>query len=281
MTYPPIRHVLRDLGIELTHGPHVAHRVTIPTPPETRAAHGGVRIGVLASAADVVAARLAMRSLEPDWLATSDLSIWTRDTRCRGPIVGEARVLRTGRTTTVVEVEISEQGGEKRAIALAALSFVRIKRPDLADAIESEPEQTTVSFATETSGLTRPFRETVGIETIDANHGVVRLAQSEYTINSFGSLQGGMVAALGEFGAETAATAMTGQAQAAIDIAVRYLAKGPTGPYETHVQPLRVANKGCLLRVVVQDAGSGQEMAVITAATIPVSSDLTLMGFSD
>lgn len=267
--------MLRDLGLRLERGRDVVHRVTVPAPDETRGPHGGVRAGILATGVDVVAAALALRSLSPDWLATADLAVWTRRTGQHGPLVGEARVLRSGSTTAVIEVEISDRGAGDAVVALATTTFVRIKRPaamgDAPSAEEEEPGAVLVEFATPDSGLSTPFYEMFGYRVLDAAAGAIELPRSDYTVNSFGSLQGGMVAILIEMAAELAANTGAGHPQAVIDVSVRYLNPGPRGPYRTRAEMLRAGPNGTLLRVEVSDAGSDRCMAVGTALTAPVA----------
>jgi uncharacterized protein (TIGR00369 family) len=266
--------MLRDLGLRLERGRDVVHRVTIPAPDETRGPHGGVRAGILATGVDVVAAVLALRSLSPDWLATADLAVWTRRTEQHGPLIGEARVLRSGNTTAVIEVDIADRGAGGAVVALAQTTFVRIKRPaavgDAPSPEEEDPGALVVEFATADSRLSAPFYEMLGYQVLDAATGALELPRSDYTINSFGSLQGGMVAILMEIAAALAATTAAGQPQAVIDLSVRYLSPGPSGPYRTRAEVLRAGQNGNLLRVEVSDAGSDRCMAVGTALAISV-----------
>lgn len=129
MSYPPERHVLRDIGLALERSPGAPDRAVLPVVPEIRDGAGRVRLGVLATLVDVVGAGLALRKMAPDWLATADLSVHARDFVPVGPLAGEARTLRSGRTTTVVEVRLVDEGAQRRESALATMTFVRIVAP--------------------------------------------------------------------------------------------------------------------------------------------------------
>lgn len=262
--------MLRDLGFQLERGPDIPHRIVIPAPRETRAPHGGVRAGIVATGVDVVAAVLALRSLSPDWLATADLAVWTRSIEQVGPLVGEARVLRSGATTTVIEVGLVDSGNQSQPVAQSTATFVRIKRPQGTDLEEREEEPggvTVVDFATPDAGLDAPFVDLIGYRILDARGGEIELPRSEYTVNSFDSLQGGMVALLIELAAEAAAREASGRPCGVLDLSVRYLAPGPNGPYRTRAEPLRIDRDGALLRVEVHDIGANRCMAVGTAST--------------
>ena len=114
-------------------------RVRTRVTPQVQAADGGVRIGVLATLVDVAGGAAAARVLQPDWMATADLSIGLV-----GPPVGpwvEARgsVLRRGRTTLVVEalvVAVDEDGSElvvdgrsPEPVAWASMTFILAMAP--------------------------------------------------------------------------------------------------------------------------------------------------------
>ncbi len=266
--------MLRDLGLRLERGDDDPHRIVIPAPPETRGPHGGVRAGILATGVDVVAATLALRSMSPDWLATADLSVWTRAVEQRGPISGEARLLRSGSTTTVIEVALTDLGSDARPVALSSTTFVRIKRPTTVGEEQSEVEpaqSAVVDFAGPESGMAVPFADGLGYAVVDAAAGVLELPRSEYTVNSFDSLQGGMVAMLVELAAEIAASSITGEQQGVLDLSVRYLAPGPSGPYRTRADALRIGPSGNLFRVEVLDVGCDRRMAVGSATAIATS----------
>ena len=111
--YPPPEHLLGDLGMEVEVTTAESARVRTRATPFVAAADGGVRVGVLATLVDIVGGAIAARVLQPDWMATADLTV-----QRIGPVLGpqvEARgsVLRRGRTTLVIEalvVAVDEDG---------------------------------------------------------------------------------------------------------------------------------------------------------------------------
>jgi uncharacterized protein (TIGR00369 family) len=263
MSYPPERHVLRDLHLALERSPGTPDRARIPVVPEIRDGAGRIRLGVVATLVDVVGAGIALRRMAPDWLATADLSVHARDVVAVGPLAGEARALRSGRTTTVVEVRLFDEGAARREVALATMTFVRIVRPEATKNLEAPTEaevESRFEFAFPDSGLTRPYAEALGVRVVDARRGELELVRTDYTVNSFGSLQGGTVASLAELAGEVAARAAGHEGAVSSDLAVHYLAQGPRGPYRTSVELLRV--RPSLVRVEVVDAGAEELMAV-------------------
>ena len=274
--YPPERHLFRDLRLRLTSGPGDLHRVDIPLPGVIRAHSGAVQLGALAVLVDVAAAGLALRTIAPDWLATSELVIHARSEGLE-TIWARARpsLLRSGRTTAVFDVDVTghdrEDPEEEDAglpLAHSTMTFVRIKRPDATTALEhpaEQTEETKVDFGLPASGLQHGFAADLGIEVADANRGQVRLGAGEFCANSFGSLQGGIVAALAEASATTARQQRVGRSATARDLSVHFLAQG-RGPYRTEAEPLRTTTDHDLYRIRIIDEPHDTVMA--TASVI-------------
>jgi len=266
--YPPDHHMLRDLALQLQRGVEIGDRIVLPAPAETRGPLGWTRPGILATAVDVVAASVALRSLSPDWLATSDISVRTLEQRQTGPIFGSARRLRSGRTTAVIEVDLRDEA-TAAPVATSIVTFVRIARPDDTEAapVELPSETETLEFGTPGADQAPPLLQTAGISTLDGEQGIVELHKSSYCGNSFGSLQGGMVALLIELAGESAASHANTATCAAIDVAVHYLAPGTVGPYRTRAEHLRRVGATDLYRVELEDTGNRRLMAVGTVTT--------------
>ncbi len=271
MAYPPDHHMLRDLALQLQRGVEIGDRIVLPTPVEVRGPLGWARPGIIATAVDVVAASVALRSLSPDWLATSEISVHTHERRQSGAIVGNARRLRSGRTTAVIEVELCDEATGSR-VASSIATFVRIARPDDTEAapVEVPTETETLEFGTAGADQAPAIQRTAGVSTLDGEHGVVELAKSDYCGNSVGSLQGGMVALLIELSGESAASHAGGAARGALDVVVHYLAPGTVGPYRTRAAHQRRLGGADLYRVELEDTGSGRLMAVglVTTANV-------------
>lgn len=77
---------------------------------------GGLQGGLVATLADVVAGRATFAGLEDGWnAATSDLSVHFLAPITVGPARAEAHVLRRGRTSVVVRVDIYDAGAGRLA----------------------------------------------------------------------------------------------------------------------------------------------------------------------
>jgi acyl-coenzyme A thioesterase PaaI-like protein len=249
----------------------------MPVPETLRHdASGPIALGALATAIDVVAAGMAMRTIAPDWLATADLEIHAQEPGPAAWAVAEPTLLRAGRTTIVFDVAVRGFRSESEArtqpgrpLAHATMTFVRITRPDATATLahpEEPAEETRVDFALADSGLRGPLLEHLAVRVVEENEGVVELPRSELTANSFGTLQGGMVATLVQAASETAARSRLGPAAVATDLSVHYLAQG-RGPYRTRCEELRTDGDAVLHRVVVVDRETDQTLAAAVATS--------------
>ena len=281
--YPPARHFLSDLGMEAEVTSETTASVRIRATPHVTGPGGSVRAGVLATLVDVVGGSAALRALHPDWMATADLTL-----QVVHPVVGpwvEARatVLRRGRTTLVVEAlvfDLDEDGadvvgrdGEASPVAWASMTFAVLPGRD-STPVRDLSEELPVRWAMTGAGLDQPVTEVLGITVIDAADGVVSLPVAEYLRNSFGAVQGGVMATIGEEAAAAMLGADTDEPVVVTDLQVAYLALGRVGPIVS--RSTRLAGDGSAGgSVVVEliDQGADDRLTtVINARAVPVGS---------
>ena len=269
-SYPPAHHLLSDLQLEADIRSISEAVVSMPVTPHLLGADGGVRVGVLATLVDVVGGAVAVRAVLPDWMATADLTV-----QCirpaRGPVVeARAQVLRRGRTTLVIEARVFDVGGGQGAgadslVAWASMTFVILPRERGTVAGGLPPTPAGWTFAG--SGLDRPVLDAVGIA-VDEGSGEVSLSVSEYVHNSFGAVQGGVMAIVAEVaGLEAIArSAKCGRDDVTVtDLHVAYLALGRSGPIVGLARALGVGGRRHATVELVDD-GTGRR--VTTVATM-------------
>jgi acyl-coenzyme A thioesterase PaaI-like protein len=255
-------------------------RVRTRVTPQVLAADGGVRIGVLATLVDVAGGAVAARVLQPDWMATADLSI-----ALVGPPVGpwvEARgsLLRRGRTTLVVEalvVAVDEDGSELvvdgRApdpVAWASMTFAVLPAKE-ADPTVRVPSELPDRWAFTGQGLTVPVLEALPVTVLDAAAGRVSVPARPYLHNSFGAVQGGVIALVAEAAGAEALGAAQGRGSSDMvvtDLQIAYLALGRVGPI---VSSARVLDRGPDGRsgavVELRDAGAHDRLTTVVNVT--------------
>ncbi len=290
--YPPANHLLGDLGIEAEVTSLEAGWVRLPAHPHIAGADGGVRAGVVATLVDIVGGALSIRSVLPDWMATADLTL-----QLAAPAVGpwvEARatILRRGRTTLVVEAlvfnvdrdgsEVVAEGADPGPVGWAAMTFTIL--PGRRDTVKLEvPEEPPVRWAFSGEGLHRPLVEALSIDVVDAAAGRVSMPAQAYAANSFGAVQGGVMALLADVAGAEALSWAQSRAQsrpvpmAVTDLQVTYLALGRVGPIESAATVFDAAGGRPPRAAVVQlfDAGGGgRATTMVTVGTAPVLSEV-------
>ena len=271
--YPPEHHVLRDFRVTTE---RISRRLTIcssPLVPEIAHASGRPRVGALAAIIDLAGAATAIASVTPDWIATADLSFSSGDPIVEGPIVVAAHLVRAGSNVIVVRVDVGDGHGNDdsatmRPAGRGLMTFARI--PGSASASsgrvipESSPKQ---SSALPHSGFRLPLFEQLGVRIIDAARGVIEIDRTDYSRNSFGSLNGGVIA----IAAEAAADALVGTLHtgfAAVDVSVTYLSQTRSGPGRTSATLVRADAHDAVVEVRLLDAGNDDQLLALSTVVL-------------
>jgi hypothetical protein len=96
---------------------------------------------------------------------------------------------------------------------------------------------------------------------LDRERGAIETALDDYVRNTFGALQGGVAAVLGE----AAMLAATGRPLAAL--AVRYRSLGRTGPFRTEVDRM-AGGLGEVLRATLRDCGADGAVVAVASGRV-------------
>jgi acyl-coenzyme A thioesterase PaaI-like protein len=224
---------------------------------------------------DMAAGGLSRRAADPDWVATSDIAIDLATPIPPGPCRIDCRLARRGRALVMLEIDLlAGRDGEERRHGLATAAFAVLPNPGRDQGSGARGDgRDLAAFDGESSGVTSPrapivhppsaraplpLHERLDLRLVDRARGVVEATLDDYVRNTFGALQGGVVAVL----AEAAMLAATGRPLAAL--AVRYRALGRIGPFRTEVDRLPGA-LGEVLRATLHDCGAAD--AVVAVAT--------------
>ena len=235
--YPPAEHILRDLDLEVEVRPDATASAWLPVSPHLLAGNGGVHAGVLAILVDIVGGAIATRVLYPDRTATADLQLQLLRPTAGPEVEARVSVLRKGRTTLVLEVVLLDSPGgrlpgEGAPNAWATMTYAVLPRtddPPMMPPLPSEAERTQIGPAS----LSRPVLEAIGIEWDGPGSAGVALPLGDYVSNTFGALQGGVMALLGATAGSSAIEVALGLPRGAastVDLQVAYLAMGRVGP---------------------------------------------------
>lgn len=252
--YPPPVHVLRDLapGVVFDGEAHGSARVQVR--PTIAAASGRIAAGPIAMLVDVLGGGLAARAARPDWIATADLTVHLVSAPTSGTLEATGRVARKGRTTIVLDVDLSDG---VLPVGCATMTFAVLERRD--DNIDilnfdNDPERPASPLAISDGDFSEPFGDALGIRTIDAASGVLEGPVNDYSLNTLGAMQGGAVATLMCQAADAALTAACGAPMETVDLHLTYLALNRHGPIRTRTSLLSVTPSHGSMRVDTVDA---------------------------
>jgi uncharacterized protein (TIGR00369 family) len=251
--YPPARHMLRDLQFSFEHDDNDTSRAWMPIVAEVCDATGSVRAGVLATLVDVIGGGLASSVAHPNWIATADLTVHVVGRVEAGATVeARGRVLRAGRTTVVLEVDLADDA--EREFGVATMSFSVLPRRDSNPDVSESMRRERTTMATTSSRLTEPIHDALGAQIVD---GAIEVPVTDWAKNSMDAMQGGLVALLADLAGERAL------ASAVNDLHIVYLGFGRVGPIRAQAQ--RLGSRAA--RIEIFDTGAGnRRMAIASVA---------------
>lgn len=261
--YPPERHLLRDLPVAYEHIDPVSARAHLGRSPWF---DDVVTTDVLLTAVDVLCGSVVGRVVAPDWMATSSLTLHLLAPVVLTPPTHEAvitaRVIRDGRSTLVVDVIVESSSGER--VAVGTGSFARLPRRESSVDLSAFP----VTFG-ERSGFDggTPERVDSFVEAVamtSGEDGRLELSVHDYVQNSFGAVNGGVLALL----AEQAALAVSAPGSVTTDVEIHYLRQARRGPVVASAEVLRSGSSGSLVRVDLEDRGLDDGSTPVVVAVV-------------
>lgn len=259
--YPPAQHILRDLQLTLEHRPDATSTAWIPTPAAVRTPSGSVRAGVLAVLVDVVGGGLAAVAARPDWIATADLTLHLIPRPIDGDVEARGRILRQGRTTVVIEVDLTDASGSP--LGLATMTFAVLPRRATNLSVDQADQVQQTSFGLAETTFTSSFHDQVELTVVDASAGAIRLPLRDYVVNSMGAVQGGIVAAAADAAAEHALAHACGGPVETVDLQISYLALVRVGPLTTEAHVLDADPSFGSARVEIVDPGQDGRLTTV------------------
>lgn len=290
-TYPPARHLLRDLAATtcLTSPRRAVSVAPLDEGAKNRAGEAG--IGFLASLVDVNAALVALVAGRPDWTATADLTLYGVQGMTKGPAVTDCRLVRAGTGTVIVACTVFDGCGlealedllgaglEDEAeldvgtpllrVAAGLVTFSRIPARASASSGSFDPTSLVGQIRPPEPGATAssaPLLERLPLRFLD-DRGTAELEVNDYVRNSFGAINGGALGLLFQAAAEAAVPGSV-----AVDLQVHYLAQATVGPARTAVEILRRSKRHTVCAVSAEDVsrpGTVLDLATVTLDTEP------------
>ncbi len=227
---------------------------------------GLMRLGAVAPLVDSCAGLLAARAVHPDWCATLDFKMHLVNPPAGGSVHGLARPLRVGTNTVLSDNHLVDDDG--RPVGVAHVTFSRLpSRPGTTQTDPPKPARFDYAHRDEEPRLV--FDEYFGLR-IDPAALAFELDHHERIYNSFGSIQGGAMAALLERGVALAAERLLGGGARTVDLHFSYLAQAVEGPFRVAVEPVRVEGDAVLSTVELIDTARDRRCAVGTGRAVMV-----------
>lgn len=224
-----------------------------------------MRLGALAPLVDLCAGVLGARAAHPDLTATLDFKLHLIDPPRSGRAHGVAFPLRVGNTTVLSENRLRDDAGND--IGIAHVTFSRLpRRPDAPE--HPPPRAKVVDHSHPDEEPRLPLDDYYGIR-IDPHDCAFELDHHERIYNSFGSVQGGAMAALLDRVAVLCAERAVGRAARTMDLHFSYLYPATVGPFRVAAEPLRFEPDAVVCTVALADSGrDGRTCAVGTARAV-------------
>jgi acyl-coenzyme A thioesterase PaaI-like protein len=255
-------HFISTMGFEHSLDRDGTGHGTVTIGPYLTTGPGWPSAAALLTFADILIGSSASRHAAPRISVTAELSV-----RVVGALPDDGRLemrselVKTGRTMSVGETELVA-AGSGRLVALAVGTFLASPRPQDVAPDGLGPRFANAWAAAAPAGPT--LAEHVGLRVVEPGFCVLALRPDLF--NATESLQGGLVALLGEIAAQSASSAAAGEPHVVDSLDVRYLAAARVGPFHARAHLLAPA----LARVEIRDSGSeDRTVSLILARTRP------------
>lgn len=250
MTYPPAHHLLRDLAFTTDTSNPTTTTTTLTITPGLCDSRG-IRLGVLATLVDVGGAGIALRAIAPDWIATADLQTHVVRPVSDGAVTLTCRPLRIGARRVVIDAELVDDDGA--VCGTGRMAFARIPGTATKASVEEVTEPRSAARTMEGgSPVIEPIVDQCGMTAVGP--GQIRFDKSPYVENSFGTVNGGVLALAAEAAAVSAAGG--GHAQ---DLHIHYLEQIGDGPVGVTAEVVRHGDGAHLCRVTIEDLATASD----------------------
>jgi uncharacterized protein (TIGR00369 family) len=257
-------HFISTMRVEFGEEPDDRHAVgAVVLDPYLQAdGLGWPNMATLLTLADVLIGRLASHHTRPRISVTSDLGVRLFRRAIDQRVECRARLLKVGRTMSVGDAEFFSASGELIGTALG--TFLASPRPaDVAPHGFQFGPQVEIRRS-------RTLAEHVGITTPEPGVAEMPALRSDLT-NATQSLQGGIVALLGEMATYSAVASGDVGSQVVDTLEVHYLSAGRTGPFRATAEGLSLTTTTGYFRVQVRDLGRDRLTAIIETTTRPTA----------
>jgi acyl-coenzyme A thioesterase PaaI-like protein len=265
----PSDHMWRDLNFSMEYEGEKCCTIRAPVVAGLCNDQGVVQIGFIATLFDLVGGELAARTAYPDWIATADMVMYSKQRARAGELVAVGSVVRAGRSSVVIEADIlakPKQSGALTSIGSAIAAFTRLRSRE--DTVQTSRDNASHQvFTLEGSGSPQDILGKAGLRVLDEAAGVVELNMSDYVRNAFHGMHGGMFGLLADVAGQSAARAVARRPLITSDLSIHYLSMGKVGPFCTKTRIVRATGDIVVTRVEILDRGKEDLLMAVAINT--------------
>jgi uncharacterized protein (TIGR00369 family) len=219
---------MRLLDVESERDPDGDLRGWLAVRPEIVRPSGGPRLGAVAVFVDALGGLRSISAAAPDWAFTADLSIHLLPTGPFDELVADVLVLRRGRRTLIIEIDLATDDG--RPAGAATLSFAVVGRPEhLVDIrFEDTPERHPLSPLDPDDVRPTDYFADLGITS--PAPGIATVDLTPQVSNTVGALHGGVHTSLVDEASASLGRQLLGPDAETVDVHLAFLELGRSGP---------------------------------------------------
>jgi len=269
----PSDHMWRDLNFSMEYEGEKCCIIRAPVAAGLCNDQGAMQVGFIATLFDLVGGELAARTAYPDWIATADLVLYSKQRVRAGELMAVGSVVRAGRSSVVIEADILAKPKQSEAAtsigsAMAAFTILHRREDTVQTARDDASHQV---FTLEGNGLPQDVLGKTGLRVLDEASGVVEINMSDYVRNAFHGLHGGMFGLIADVAGQSAARAVTRRPLITSDLSIHYLSMGKVGPFYTKTSVVRATEDSVVTRVEILDKGKDDLLMAVANNTATMS----------
>jgi acyl-coenzyme A thioesterase PaaI-like protein len=265
--YPGPRQILRYMRLEQEIRDDGTVWARTPVLDDLLDSGGAMRLGAIAPMCDLAAGAVSSANVAPDLVATLDFKLHLSGLVRSGFVNALCQPLRVGMNTILSESRLTDDQGDDAGAAY--VTFTRLARKDNIEKI-SPMRPGVLRYQSKEEEARLPLDEYLGIR-LHPTELSFDLDHHARIYNSFGSIQGGAMAALLERAASLGGERAFGCPARTVDLHFSYTAQARVSPFRVTSEILRTSKDSVLCRVELRDTGLDDRLAAVgTATAVPI-----------
>ena len=266
-SYPGPRQILRYLRIVQDNREDEQVSARTPVLDDLLDAGGAMRLGAIAPMCDLISGSVTSREVAPDWVATLDFTIHLARPVTSGWAHAVCRPVRVTKNNVISSSRLHDDDGN--SLGLTYVTFSRLPRRD-DNPLVNTFQRRVMDYRSDAEEPRIPLDAYLGLQ-FEPGDASIELDHHERIYNSFGSIQGGAMAALLERAGAYSAELALGRSARSTDLHFQYLAQARVSPFRLTTEVIRADAAGVLSLVELVDLGQDSRLAAVgTVFAVPI-----------